>query len=69
MKNIIFMVIDKMLLSNSDCLCFDHDVINNLVESINLYGMSISKFKRMMRMVLSEFFRNCEHFYIHKKSL
>lgn len=69
MKNIIFMVIDKMLLSNSECLCFDHDVISNLVESINLYGMSINKFKRMLRMILSDFFRTCEHFYIHNEKL
>lgn len=56
MKNNIVQVVNHMLLSmDSSTLSFNSDVISNLVEQINLYGMSVSKFRRMLKLLLSDF--------------
>lgn len=55
MRNIIFEVIYQMLLSKEQALTFDQDAIASLVENINLYGMSVEKFRRMLKMMLSKF--------------
>lgn len=68
MKNIILEVIDQMLLTKRSPsqilmpLTFSQKLIENLVETINLYGMSVNKFRRTLRLILVEnFFAN--HFY------
>jgi hypothetical protein len=40
---------------DSSTLSFSPDVISNLVEQINLYGMSVSKFRRMLKLLLADF--------------
>ena len=55
MKNIIFEVIDKLLLSFQSPLTFNYDVIINLIEQLNLFGMSITKFRRILRLLITEF--------------
>ncbi len=69
MKNIIFEVIYYLILETSTILTFNHNVVAHLVELINLYGMSINKFKRILRILLTEFFLNNEFFYVHKKDI
>ena len=60
MKNIIFEVINLMLLTKKAPattlmpLTFSQKLIENLVETINLYGMSVNKFKRTLRLILVE---------------
>ena len=72
MKTIIFEVINEMLLtkkSPSKCLMpmtFSTSVIENLIESINLYGMSIDKFKRTLRLILVENIYSNPFFFVHE---
>lgn len=37
----------------------------SLTESMNMFGMSISKFKRMLKLLLSDFFNKHEFYYVH----
>ncbi len=60
MKNIIFEVINTMLLTKTSPsallmpLSFSQKAVENLIEMINMYGMSIDKFKRTLRLMLIE---------------
>jgi hypothetical protein len=36
-----------------------------LIESINLYGISIDKFKRILKMLLAEFFLDNPYYFVH----
>ena len=66
MKNIIFECISNLLMSNNNILTFDGAVIRQLIQSINLYGMSLDRFKLILRTLLNENIRaNQETFYIH----
>jgi len=71
MKNIIFEVINKMLLAyNSPSsllmpLTFSQSAIENWVETINLYGMSIDKFKRTLRLMLIENMFSNPYYFVH----
>ena len=55
MKNIIFEVINMLLLSFDTPLTFSNEVICNLIEQLNLFGMSINKFKRILRLLITDF--------------
>ena len=56
MKNNIVQVVNHMLLSmDSSTLSFGHSVIANLVEQINMYGISVAKFRRMIKVMLADF--------------
>lgn len=47
-------------------LTFEPQVIQILIQSINLYGMSIEKFKRMLKMLVSEhIFKEEDTFFLH----
>ncbi|CDW86884.1 UNKNOWN [Stylonychia lemnae] len=65
MKNIIFEVIYKLILSDQFIFTYDVEVIQNLVEIINVYGMSVMKFKRILKYLMAEFFLRHELFFIH----
>jgi len=66
MKNIIFEVVYKMLLSTENILTFDPEVIQSIVQSINLFGMSVEKFKRMLKVLISEhIYQNESMFFLH----
>ena len=65
MKNIIFEVIYKLIMSPKFIFHYDTEFIENIVEIINLYGMSVMKFKRILRMVFAEFFLKNEFFFVH----
>ena len=68
MKNIIFQVINKMLTTKFQHLTFHQDVIANLIEQLNLFGMSVEKFKRIMKLLITEFIRTSSetHVAIHE---
>lgn len=72
MKNIIFEVMHTILLTKKSPsslalpLTFSQMTIKNLIESINLYGMSVDKFKRTLRLMLAEHFYLNEYFFVHK---
>ena len=65
MKNIIFEVIYKLIMSPKFIFHYDTEFIENIVEIINLYGMSVMKFKRILRMVFAEFFLKNEFYFVH----
>jgi len=64
MKNIIFEVINEIIM-NPTALTFDADVISNIIEIINLHGMSVHKFKRILSILVTDFFLYNELFYVH----
>ena len=67
MKNIIFEVIYKMLQTTKNVLCFEPKVICSLIETINLFGMSVEKFKRILKVLLSEhLFKIMDYSFLHK---
>lgn len=56
MKLNIVQSINHMLLSiDQSSLYFGHSVISNLIEHINLFGMSVSKFRRMLKLLIGNF--------------
>ena len=65
MKNIIFEVINVMLTAKDCPLTYGQDVIQHLTQSMNMYGMSVAKFKRMLKLLLADFFYDNKHFFVH----
>lgn len=67
MKNIIFEVIYKMLMTTKNVLSFEPKVIQSLIETINLFGMSVDKFKRILKVLLSEhIYKIRDYSFLHK---
>lgn len=70
MKNIIFEVVYKMLNSRDTLLTFEPSVIQTIIETINLFGMSVMKFKRIIKVLIAEhIYRNQDYFFVHKVPL
>ena len=46
-------------------LTFSHKVIENLIETINLYGMSVEKFKRTLQLILVENMYENSYYFVH----
>lgn len=65
MKQIIFQAIYMMLLTKLSPLKFSHEVIANLVEQLNIYGTSIDKFRRMLKLMIIEFVHQSKHLNVH----
>ena len=71
MKNIIFQVIDKALITTKSPsklmmpLTFSQKTIENLIETINLYGMSVEKFKRTLQLILVENMFTNSYYFVH----
>lgn len=65
MKHIILEVINQLILKGDQTITFDSDVITYLVETINIYGMSVMKFKRILRFFVSNFFLANYFHFIH----
>eukprot|EP00347_Sterkiella_histriomuscorum_P003546 403363877 len=69
MKNIIYEAIYTLILSPKFIFMYTPEVMQNIVEIINLYGMSIMKFKRILKFLLAQFFMKNEFFFIHENIL
>jgi hypothetical protein len=71
MKNIIFQVIDRALITTTSPskllmpLTFSQKTIENLIETINLYGMSVEKFKRTLQLILVENIFASGYYFVH----
>lgn len=71
MKNIIFQVIDKALITTESPsklmmpITFSQKTIENLIETINLYGMSVEKFKRTLQLILVENMFANPYYFVH----
>ena len=65
MKQIIFQAIYVMLLTKESPLNFSHEVISNLIEQLNIYGTSIDKFRRMIKLMIVEYVYKNDHLPIH----
>lgn len=44
-----------MLLTKESPLSFSQEVISNLIEQLNIYGTSIDKFRRILKLIIIEF--------------
>ena len=55
-----------MLLSKKTPLTFSHEVISNLIEQLNIYGTSVDKFRRILKLIIIEFVHSSPHFLVHK---
>jgi hypothetical protein len=67
MKNIIFEVVFKMLQTTENILMFEPKVICSMIETINLFGMSVDKFKRIIKVLISEhLFKMDDFYFLHK---
>lgn len=56
-----------MLQTTKNVLCFEPKVICSLIETINLFGMSVEKFKRILKVLLSEhLFKIMDYSFLHK---
>lgn len=55
MKQIIFQAIYQILLTKRCPLIFSQKVISNLIEQLNIYGTSVDKFRRILRLLIVEF--------------
>lgn len=66
MKNIIFEVIYKMLMSRDSLLLFEPAIIQQFIQTINLFGMSVDKFRRMLKVLVAEHvFSNDDFFFLY----
>lgn len=54
-----------MLLTKKSPLNFSHEVISNLIEQLNIYGTSIDKFRRMLKLMIVEYVYKNDHLPIH----
>ena len=66
MKQIIFDAIYHMLLTKQSPLTFSSEVISNLIEQLNIYGTSIDKFRRILKLIIIEFVYQNKHIHVHK---
>ena len=49
----------------TNAITFSLDVVQNIVEMINLHGMSVNKFKWILSILVTDFFLYNEFFYVH----
>lgn len=69
MRNIIFEVIHMLIMQADTLLTFDHTTYAKLIEIINLNGMSVNKIKRILRILITDFFLYNEMFLVHQTQL
>ncbi len=50
-------------------ITFSHKAIENIIETINMYGMSINKFKRTLRTLLIENIYSNPYYFVHQVCL
>lgn len=50
-------------------ITFSQKAIENMIETINMYGMSINKFKRTLRTILIENIYSNPYYFVHQVCL
>jgi len=65
MKKILLEVIYRLLKSDKTAYMFGHNFLNTIIENIQVYGMSLEKFKRIMHYLLANFFFNNDYFFVN----
>ena len=45
---------------------FSPEVISNLIEQLNIYGTSVDKFRRILKLMIMEFVYSNDHYLVHK---
>jgi hypothetical protein len=65
MKNIIFEVIYYLIMQVNTPITYDTTTYQKLVEIINLNGMSVNKFKRILRILITDFFLQNDFYFLH----
>ena len=66
MKSIIFNSIYVILRTKMTPLTFSNEVIGNLIEQLNIYGTSVDKFRRMLKLMIAEFVYSSKYVLVHK---
>lgn len=69
MKNIIFEVIFWLIMNVESPVTFHADCFQRVIEVININGMSVNKFKRILRILATDFFLYHEFFFVHRDKL
>lgn len=54
-----------MLQTKKSPICFSQEVIKNLIEQLNIYGTSVDKFRRMLKLMIIEFIYSSKHYQVH----
>ena len=57
MKSTIFEIVYKIVMNQELLLVFSSRVIRQLIENIQVFGLSIDKFRRVIRLLFAEFFQ------------
>ena len=55
-----------MLLTKDSPLMFSSEVISNLIEQLNIYGTSVDKFRRILKLMIMEFVYSNDHYLVHR---
>ena len=55
-----------MLLTKESPLMFSPEVISNLIEQLNIYGTSVDKFRRILKLMIMEFVHSNNHYLVHQ---
>ena len=50
-----------MLLQYQSPLTFSHEVIHNLIEQLNIYGTSVDKFRRILKLLVIEYVQSSKY--------
>ncbi|CAI2386463.1 unnamed protein product [Moneuplotes crassus] len=64
-KRILLEVIYRLLKSRRNCYIFGTKFLNSIVENIQVYGLSLEKFKRIMHFLIAHHFRTNKYFFIN----
>jgi len=65
MKKILLEVIYRLLKSERNIYLFGQDFLKSVIENIQVYGLSLEKFKRIMHYLLASCFNDNEYFYVN----
>lgn len=65
MKKILLEVIYRLLKSDRNIYLFGVSFLQNIVENIQVYGLSLEKFKRIIHFLLAKWFWSNDYFYVN----
>jgi hypothetical protein len=65
MKKILLEVIYRLLKSDKNIYLFGISFLQNIVENIQVYGLSLEKFKRIIHFLLAKWFCSNDYFYVN----
>ncbi|CAI2386333.1 unnamed protein product [Moneuplotes crassus] len=64
-KRILLEVIYRLLKSKRNCYIFGTKFLSSIIENIQVYGLSLEKFKRIMHFLIAHHFRTNKYFFVN----